>query len=241
MDINDHVETIREFCILAGQNAPNEMTIPSESERILRAKLALEEALELCTALGVRIGVDHPDPVTIDHIDFSIDPDREFDFNGVADAAADIFWVSCGGVAALCGFDFGRVLEEVDRSNMSKFIDGHRREDGKWQKGPSYSPADIESVLEDIDPRSDYYFRIHKTDNEDFPKVSFVEKDFWDEWVCLDPYSPELGDIKIKGLKEVSQNLFEPRKPMSEVKLANLLDEMGFDEAPCFTKEQLSR
>ena len=150
MQVNDHVEVIREFCRKAGQNAPDVITVPSESERILRAKLALEEALELCKGLGVRVGVDHPDPVTIDHMDFSIDPNETFDMIEVADAAADIFWVSCGGVAALCGFNFAKVLEEVDRSNMSKFVDGYRRDDGKWVKGKSWTPPDIKSVLQDI-------------------------------------------------------------------------------------------
>lgn len=40
------------------------------------------------------------------------------------------------------------LFDEVHRSNMSKFIDGHKDENtGKWIKGPSYSPADIKSVV----------------------------------------------------------------------------------------------
>lgn len=38
------------------------------------------------------------------------------------------------------------VFDEIHRSNMTKFIDGHRREDGKWIKGPSYTPANLEFV-----------------------------------------------------------------------------------------------
>ena len=32
---------------------------------------------------------------------------------------------------------------------MSKFIDGYKREDGKWVKGPSYSPAQLAPIVED--------------------------------------------------------------------------------------------
>ena len=149
MQVNDHVEVIREFCRKAGQNAPDVITVPSESERILRAKLAIEEALELCAALGVSVSISSTD-ITEANLSFEIDTKRSFDMIEVADAAADIFWVSCGGVAALCGFNFAKVLEEVDRSNMSKFIDGYRRDDGKWIKGKSWTPPDIEGSLEDI-------------------------------------------------------------------------------------------
>ena len=46
------------------------------------------------------------------------------------------------------GIDMEPIHEEIQRSNMSKFIDGHLREDGKWVKGPSYSPADIKPIIE---------------------------------------------------------------------------------------------
>jgi predicted HAD superfamily Cof-like phosphohydrolase len=38
------------------------------------------------------------------------------------------------------------VFREVHRSNMSK-IGGYKREDGKWVKPPTYSPAAIEPIL----------------------------------------------------------------------------------------------
>lgn len=47
----------------------------------------------------------------------------------------------------LLGIDITPVFNEVMDSNMTKFIDGHRREDGKWIKGPSHRPADIRSIL----------------------------------------------------------------------------------------------
>lgn len=90
---------------------------------ILRMTLMREELSELETALE-----DH-------------------DLNGIADGLADLLYVVLG-TAVSCGINIEPVFNEVHRSNMTKFIDGYRRADGKWIKGPSYSPADITSVLQ---------------------------------------------------------------------------------------------
>ena len=39
------------------------------------------------------------------------------------------------------------VFKEVHRSNMSK-VGGYKREDGKWVKPPTYSPASLNNILE---------------------------------------------------------------------------------------------
>jgi predicted HAD superfamily Cof-like phosphohydrolase len=65
----------------------------------------------------------------------------------VADAIADLMYVVLG-TAVAHGIDIEPIFQEVHRSNMSKFTDGHRREDGKWIKGPSYSPANLGPILE---------------------------------------------------------------------------------------------
>jgi predicted HAD superfamily Cof-like phosphohydrolase len=64
----------------------------------------------------------------------------------IADAIGDLLYVVYG-CAVAYGIPAQQVFDEVHRSNMSKFIDGHRREDGKWIKGPSYSPPDLRKVL----------------------------------------------------------------------------------------------
>ena len=51
------------------------------------------------------------------------------------------------GTAVSYGIDMKPVFQEVQRSNMSK-VGGHKREDGKWVKPPTYSPADITPILE---------------------------------------------------------------------------------------------
>lgn len=64
----------------------------------------------------------------------------------VAKEMADLLYVTYG-TAVSYGIDMEPVFREVHRSNLSK-IGGYKRVDGKWVKPPTYSPADIESLLE---------------------------------------------------------------------------------------------
>lgn len=71
------------------------------------------------------------------------------DFVEVADALADLIYVIYG-AAISHGVNLDNVLEEVQRSNMSKLgEDGQpiRRADGKILKGPNFSEPDIATVL----------------------------------------------------------------------------------------------
>lgn len=129
----DHQLCVRQFMIAAQQETPLTLTIPSVEVMRLRADLINEELTELIT-LGFG------------------DPDSQFqeptkpNITEIADAIADLLYVVYG-TAIACGIDINPVFAEVHRSNMSKFIDGHLAENGKWIKGPSYTPADIEGVL----------------------------------------------------------------------------------------------
>ncbi|GJL63704.1 MAG: hypothetical protein NPIRA04_23580 [Nitrospirales bacterium] len=67
------------------------------------------------------------------------------DLPSVAKELADLLYVVYG-TAVSCGIDMEPVFQEVHRSNMSK-VGGHKREDGKWVKPPTYSPADIVPIL----------------------------------------------------------------------------------------------
>jgi len=64
----------------------------------------------------------------------------------VAKEMADLLYVTYG-TAVSYGIDMEPVFQEVHRSNLSK-VGGYKRADGKWVKPPTYSPADIESILE---------------------------------------------------------------------------------------------
>ena len=71
----------------------------------------------------------------------------------VADALADLSYVTVGS-AITWGIPLDAVVDEVHRSNMSKFTisgDGQitaiRNTDGKILKGPNYVPPDIHGVI----------------------------------------------------------------------------------------------
>ena len=68
------------------------------------------------------------------------------DIVSAADALADLLYVVYGAAVSL-GVDMEPVFDEVHRSNMTK-VGGHRREDGKWVKPDTYSPARLELILE---------------------------------------------------------------------------------------------
>jgi len=149
MELNHHVEEVVKFMQNAGQQTPAEICKPSLDDRKLRAKLILEEAFELINrGLGLDVYLkpkDHYlDPLSAD---FDLAENGEPDIVEAMDGAADLFWVGVAGTSIVFGCQLEPVLNEVNRSNASKFIDGYRREDGKWVKGPSYTPADIQSVL----------------------------------------------------------------------------------------------
>ena len=72
------------------------------------------------------------------------------DLAAVAKEMADLLYVVYG-TAVSYGIDMDPVFREVHRSNMSK-VGGYKREDGKWVKPATYSPARIEPILEEQGP-----------------------------------------------------------------------------------------
>jgi len=88
------------------------------------------------------------------HINFG-DSNRDHQHQTVnvvnlAKELADLLYVVYG-TAAAYGIPIDDVYREVHRSNMSKLgPDGKPiyREDGKVLKGPNYTPADIQKVLD---------------------------------------------------------------------------------------------
>jgi len=63
----------------------------------------------------------------------------------VAKELADLLYVVYG-TAVSYGIDMEPVFREVHRSNLSK-VGGYKRDDGKWVKPPTYSPACLEPIL----------------------------------------------------------------------------------------------
>jgi predicted HAD superfamily Cof-like phosphohydrolase len=129
---------IFQFMGLAGQTVSGTPRSLTDEEAILRVRLIFEELEEFASAVGVVLhGVERV-RLARSH--------GKTDFVEAADAIADLNYVVNGAACAM-GLDIEPVDDEVHRSNMTKFIDGYRRADGKWVKGPSYTPADVPSVL----------------------------------------------------------------------------------------------
>lgn len=153
--IVDHQARVALFMQKAEQETPTRPTMPDADIRKLRAKLILEEAFETVKALGVVVECNltaEMVAVNFDHLIFtaSDDPDRaaEYvpDLAQIVDGCCDVSVVTVGTMVA-CGLPMEPFLMEVDESNLSKFIDGYRRADGKWMKGPSWQPPNIEGLL----------------------------------------------------------------------------------------------
>lgn len=116
---------VRDFHQKFGAYIGSVPAIPPVEERRLRVALIMEEAKELCDAI------------------------LNNDLVGVADGIADLMYVTAG-TSVSYGIDIAPIFIEVHRSNMSKvWPDGtvHRRADGKVEKPPTYSPADLEPLL----------------------------------------------------------------------------------------------
>ena len=120
LDLQLMVEKFHHFFDILVQQTPGDV---DEGTRVLRERLIQEEFEELKEAMEKR------------------------DLTAIAKELADLLYVVYG-TAVSYGIDMGPVFREVHRSNMSK-IGGYKREDGKWVKPPTYSPATIAPILDE--------------------------------------------------------------------------------------------
>lgn len=140
-------QQIRQFMASAHQATPDRPAMPDADVRVLRVKLIAEELIELAQALGIHLRIDNDGGQDIPEARVVASPVAKTDLVESYDAVLDLLVVVVGTANAL-GLDIEPGWQEVHRSNMSKFIDGHLREDGKWVKGPSYSPADLQPIVD---------------------------------------------------------------------------------------------
>lgn len=118
-------EMVQEFHRAFGQQVAKVPTLADGSVEDLRFELITEEFSELADALRKRNIVE------------------------VADALTDLAYVVYG-MADIYGIDLDACFREVHRSNMSKLGEDGKpilRADGKFLKGPHYSPPDLKTVL----------------------------------------------------------------------------------------------
>jgi len=140
--MTENQNNIKKFMEAAGQFCPDKPRIPTEETLKLRLTLLLEELLELTEASGYNLLYVDGTP------SFIKDPEKSINLVEMVDAIGDINYVNYG-FANTLGVDMEPIDKEIQRSNMSKFIDGYRRDDGKWVKGPSYSPANLQPIIDE--------------------------------------------------------------------------------------------
>ena len=150
-----HQRRVDSFMVKAEQNLPLEPTVPTEAERLLRAKIIFEETLEtIRDGLGVDVwisgttlGVSWEAAVTqmADRARFTVE--RPFDMVETIDGCCDIKVVTTGTLSAI-GVPDDPFQLLVDNNNLDKFgPGGYRREDGKWIKPPTHQPPKIKELL----------------------------------------------------------------------------------------------
>lgn len=130
----------------AGQDLPAQAMLPAKDVRILRLKLIAEELVELAEASNIEVVINVDGTQYRSRITQAIGHHGAL-IEGAADAIADLLYVVYGAAVAW-GIRIDPIFGEVHRSNMTKFIDGHVNESGKYVKGPSYEPARIKEILD---------------------------------------------------------------------------------------------
>lgn len=120
-----HVEKVRRFMELAGQELPTKPCVPDEKTRLLRAKLILEEALETIQALGIEPytssgGGMHASEIPLTEYYLGFKFKGEPNLVEIADGCADIMVVTTG-TALACGINPEPIQELVDNANLDKF------------------------------------------------------------------------------------------------------------------------
>ena len=119
--MNDAQKMVQEFHNQFDIHIAATPSAPDESTQILRNRLIQEEFEEFQEAMESK------------------------DLSAMAKELADLLYVVYGTAVSL-GIDMEPVFKEVHRSNMSK-VGGYKREDGKWVKPPTYSPASLDAII----------------------------------------------------------------------------------------------
>ncbi len=123
------IKNIRDWSIAFKQHVSDKPAIPSLDIRKLRAKLLLEECLELIIeGLGIELIVDKSNDVSCDLRDLKkslktddLEINNEGNLTHIIDGYGDLLWVTIG-TALSCGFadKTQEIMDEIARSNNSK-------------------------------------------------------------------------------------------------------------------------
>lgn len=138
--LSDHVNAVETLMVGARQTVNSKLTEMSAEDRILRASLILEEAMEAIHALGV-------DFVLGKFLDAGQENVNPVEY---LDACCDMTVIATGGLVSMgLSSVFEQALERVDANNLTK-LEGERRynELGKLLKPPHYKPVVLDDLVE---------------------------------------------------------------------------------------------
>lgn len=150
---------IEEFMTRCDQEVKKFPELPEEQVVTLRIRLMVEELLGKIAAPveAIRDEDDHRYTRLLiqNKSDELIASMIAGDLVGIADGLADVLYVVIG-TAVAYGIDIQEVFDEVHRSNLSKTVWSEEEqrwfiekdEFGKGIKPPTYSPADIKSIID---------------------------------------------------------------------------------------------
>lgn len=119
---------------------PDQPIVPDAAARRLRVSLIADELVEFCEALSVNL-------LIADGKVFVTGGEGPYNEVEAYDAALDLDYVVTGSADSF-GQDMEPGQAECHRSNMSKFEDGSVGPHGRWNKGPKYSPVDLQPILD---------------------------------------------------------------------------------------------
>lgn len=140
-NIKQHLDANEFIMDTVGQITSDKLRVPSVNERLLRAKLIYEEALETIDALGVYLSREG---------NLEDNGEEQYNPKEVLDGVCDLAVVA-NGTLLTCGLHtvFEEALERVDENNKTKVGPGFTiREDGKYQKPPGYKPVVLDDLIE---------------------------------------------------------------------------------------------
>lgn len=122
---------------------------PTDKNRAVQIGVHFEEFAEMADALDEILLRDNINNMAIAYKTFNnVHPNDVEDKQELLDSLCDQI-VTAVGVAHMFGFDIVGAIEEVNRSNWSKFNNGvpQFNEHGKITKGANYSPPDLSKFV----------------------------------------------------------------------------------------------
>lgn len=122
---------------------------PTDKNKVVQIGVHVEEFSEMLASIGCKTAADEmshaADFFKAGKIAYS---ELNIDRQELLDSLADQIVTACG-IAQLFGMDIVGALNEVNRSNWSKFENGRAifDENGKIKKGVNYSKPNLESFI----------------------------------------------------------------------------------------------